>query len=70
MSGHPRANPIPHDTIRMTVEVEVPHEEDIMNDGSKAKQIIRDYIKSNEFSSFYITSGPRSVDLTGKTIEK
>jgi hypothetical protein len=70
MSGYLRPDPIPHDTIRMTVEVEVPHEEAIMNNGSIAKQIIRDYINSNEFSSFDISSGPRSVDLTGKTIDR
>jgi hypothetical protein len=53
--------PSPHgagpDTIRMTIQVEVPYSNDIMNYGYNSKQLIRDYINSNEFSSYKIEAG-------------
>ena len=51
-------NPCPPDTIRMTVEIQVPHDEKIMNYGHVAKQTIRDYINSDKLGSFTIVNGP------------
>ena len=55
--GVPSPHGVGPDTIRMTIQVEVPYENDIMNYGEKSKQLIRDYINSNEFSSYKIEAG-------------
>ena len=69
MSGAPRNSPCPTDTIRFTVEVEVPFDNGVLNDGNKSRKIIRDFINSKEFGSYYTVSGPRSVGVAGSTSE-
>jgi hypothetical protein len=55
--GVPSPHGVGPDTIRMTIQVEVPYSNDIMNYGYNSKQLIRDYINSNEFSSYKIEAG-------------
>ena len=43
--GAPSPLRISPDTIRMTIQVEVPYSNAVMNYGTKSKQLIRDYIK-------------------------
>ena len=55
--GTPSPLGVGPDTIRMTIQVEVPYENDTMNYGDKSKQLIRDYINSDKFSSYLIENG-------------
>lgn len=57
--GVPSPQGVGPDTIRMTIQVEVPYSNDIMNYGNKGKQLIRDYINSNEFSGYKLEAGAR-----------
>tara|TARA_R110000772_G_scaffold16902_7_gene47631 strand:+ start:98 stop:283 length:186 start_codon:yes stop_codon:yes gene_type:complete len=58
----PRVTPIPRGTIRMTVQVEVPYEHDVMNYGQIARDRIKTYIDKNDYS-FLLENGP-SVNET------
>ena len=58
----PRVTPIPRGTIRMTVQVEVPYEHDVMNYGHIARDRIKTYIDKNDYS-FLLENGP-SVNET------
>jgi hypothetical protein len=55
--GAPSPHSVAPDVIRMTIQVEVPYENDIMNYGYKSKQLIRDYINSDKFGSYKIEAG-------------
>jgi|TARA_R110000803_G_scaffold161817_1_gene225440 hypothetical protein len=57
--GAPSPHSVGPDTIRMTIQVEVPYENDIMNYGEKSKQLIRDYINSDKFGGYKIEAGAR-----------
>ena len=58
--------PSPHrscpDTIRMTIQVEIPYENDIMNYGDISKQVVKDYINSDKFGGYSIEAGPRTKE--------
>tara|TARA_R110001592_G_scaffold86773_1_gene256195 strand:+ start:798 stop:953 length:156 start_codon:yes stop_codon:yes gene_type:complete len=41
----------------MTIQVEVPYDNDIMNYGEKSRQIIKDYINSDKFVGYLIEAG-------------
>lgn len=58
--GAPSPLRISPDTIRMTIQVEVPYSNAVMNYGTKSKQLIRDYINSDKFGSYKIEAGPLS----------
>ena len=60
--GAPSPHPVAPDTIRMTIQVEVPYENDIMNYGEKSKQLIKDYINSDAFGGYRIEAGPRTKE--------
>jgi|TARA_B110000444_G_scaffold187555_1_gene176879 hypothetical protein len=57
--GVPSPHGVGPDTIRMTIQVEVPYENDIMNYGEKSKQLIKDYINSDKFGGYSIEAGAR-----------
>jgi|TARA_B110000503_G_C7156333_1_gene417504 hypothetical protein len=59
----PRTTPIPKGTIRMTVQIEVPHEEPIMNYGAVAREKIKEYIDNNTYS-FTLENGASNTDET------
>jgi hypothetical protein len=44
----------------MTIQVEIPYENDIMNYGDISKQVVRDYINSDAFGGYRIEAGPRT----------
>ena len=58
----PKLTPVPKGTIRMTVQVEIPHEEAVMNCGNVARQRIAEYIDKGTYS-FLLENGP-SVNET------
>ena len=58
----PKLTPVPKGTIRMTVQVEVPYEHDVMNYGQIARDRIKTYIDKNDYS-FLLENGP-SVNET------
>ena len=58
----PKLTPVPKGTIRMTVQVEIPHEEAVMNYGHIARDRIKTYIDKNDYS-FLLENGP-SVNET------
>ena len=60
--GIPSNKPIPPNTIRMTVQLEVPHSEEIMNYGNISKKTIVDYINSDKFQTYLVESGPRNYE--------
>ena len=57
--GVPSPHGVGPNTIRMTIQVEIPYENDIMNYGEKSKQLIKDYINSDKFGGYSIEAGAR-----------
>ena len=60
--GVPSPQGVGPDTIRMTIQVEVPYSNDIMNYGNKGKQLIRDYINSDNFGSYLVEVGGIDIE--------
>ena len=58
----PSTKPVPRNTIRLTIQVEVPYKSSIVNYGDKSKQIIRDYINSDNFGSYLVEVGGIDVE--------
>ena len=56
--GTPNPNPLAEDTIRITVQLEVPYKHDLMNYGEEARKVFKDYVKSDKFGSFLLENGP------------
>ena len=56
----PSPHPVPKDTIRLTVQIDVPYEHKIVNYGDNSKQVIKDYINSEKFGSYLLEVGGRS----------
>jgi len=57
--GVPTPDAVERDTIRMTVQIDVPYDNDTMNNGYISKQKIVDFINSDAFSSYGLIAGPR-----------
>lgn len=60
--GIPSTKPTPPNTIRLTVQVEVPYSDKIMNYGDISKKTIIDYINSDKFQTYQVESGPRKYE--------
>ena len=58
--GVPTKGDVKPDTIRMTVQIDVPYEGKIMNYGELSKQKILDFINRDAFTSYSILAGPSS----------
>jgi hypothetical protein len=61
--GVPTNDNVGSDTIRMTVQVDVPYESKIMNYGDVSKQKILDFINSDAFTSYSISAGPSTKGI-------
>lgn len=61
--GTPNPNPIAEDTIRITVQLEVPHESELLSYGHKCKQVFKDYVNSDKFGSFLLENGPTKKEV-------
>jgi hypothetical protein len=59
----PRGKPIPKGMIRMTVQIEVPYEHDIMNYGYVAREKIKEYI-DNDHYGFQLENGASTTNET------
>jgi hypothetical protein len=59
-------NPLAEDTIRITVQLEVPYKHDLMNYGEEAKKVFRDYVNSDKFGSFQLENGPSKTEFKGE----
>ena len=59
----PRTTPIPKGMIRMTVQIEVPHEEEIMNYGYVARERIQEYVAKGHYG-FLLENGASNTDET------
>ena len=59
-------NPLAEDTIRITVQLEVPYKHDRMNYGEEAKKVFRDYVNSDKFGSFQLENGPSKTEFKGE----
>jgi hypothetical protein len=64
--GSPNPNPLAEDTIRITVQLEVPYKHDLMNYGEEAKKVFRDYVNSDKFGSFQLENGPSKTEFKGE----
>ena len=53
----PSPHPVPNDTIRLTVQIEVPYDHEIVNYGDNSKQVIKDYINSDKIGSYLLEVG-------------
>tara|TARA_R110001606_G_scaffold393443_1_gene563361 strand:+ start:1042 stop:1263 length:222 start_codon:yes stop_codon:yes gene_type:complete len=56
--GVPSNKEVKPNTIRMTVQVEVPYKNELMNYGYLCKQEVRDFINSDEFGGMLLEAGP------------
>ena len=56
--GTPNPHPLAEDTIRITVQLEVPYNHDLMNYGEKTRKVFKDYVNSDKFGSFLLENGP------------
>lgn len=61
--GVPTNDSVGDNTIRMTVQVDVPYESKIMNYGDVSKQKILDFINSDAFTSYSISAGPSTTGI-------
>jgi hypothetical protein len=61
--GVPTNDNVGDDTIRMTVQIDVPYESEIMNYGDVSKQKILDFINSDAFTSYSISAGPSATGI-------
>jgi hypothetical protein len=60
----PSVTSVPKGTIRMTFQIEVPYEHDVMNNGHVARQKIAEYINNGKYG-FQLENGPSSTYETG-----
>ena len=67
--GTPNPHPLAEDTIRITVQLEVPYKHDLMNYGEEARKVFRDYINCNKFDSFLLENGPSKDKFKGEKDE-
>ena len=56
--GTPSPHPLAEDTIRITVQLEVPYNHDLMNYGEEVRKVFKDYVNSDKFGSFLLENGP------------
>ena len=61
--GTPNPNPLAEDTIRITVQLEVPYKHDLMNYGEEARKVFKDYVNSDKFGSFLLENGPTKKEV-------
>lgn len=61
--GVPTNDSVGDNTIRMTVQVDVPYESKIMNYGDVSKQKILDFINSDAFTSYSMSAGPSTTGI-------
>lgn len=54
LGGCPSNQPVQPGTIRMTVQVEIPYESEIMNYCDKSRQKFKDFINSDSFTSMSV----------------
>lgn len=54
LGGCPSNQPVQPGTIRMTVQVEIPYESEIMNYCDKSRQKFKDFINSDSFTSMAV----------------
>ena len=59
----PRTTPIPKGMIRMTVQIEVPYEEEIMNYGYVARERIKEYVAKGHYG-FLLENGAKADNET------
>ena len=59
MNRYYKQTSVPEDTIRLTVQIDVPYYSDIMNYGEVTKKTLKDYINNNEFSVI-LENGPNT----------
>lgn len=60
--SYPNPNPTKPNTIRMTVEVEIPYDLEVVQYVDKGKQKIIDYINSDKFQSYEMIIGPHNEE--------
>lgn len=59
----PRTTPVPKGMIRMTVQIEVPYEQEIMNYGYVARERIQQYIAKDHYG-FSLENGASNTNET------
>ncbi len=62
LGGCPSNQPCQPGTIRMTVQVEIPYENEIMNYNDLSKQAFIDFINSNKFSGMSVEARGHAND--------
>ena len=58
LGGCPSPKDVEPNTIRMTVQVEVPYSNELMNYNDKTLQLFKDFINSDKFTSMGVEAGP------------
>jgi hypothetical protein len=59
MNRYYKQTSVPADTTRLTVQIDIPYDSDIMNYGEVTKRTVKDYINNNEFSVI-LENGPNT----------
>ena len=62
LGGAPSNQPCQAGTIRMTVQVEIPYKNEIMNYNDLSKQAFRDFVNSDDFGGMNIEARGVSTD--------
>ena len=66
----PNPTPTKPNTIRMTVEVEIPYDLEVVQYVDKGKQKIINYINSDKFQSYEMIIGPHNEERKSTPIRK